>query len=58
MLVLPVLLLQLLPGFTSVNLDKAQARNVSACAGSMNVSLQEQEKPSGTLPAGSRQWKL
>lgn len=58
MLVLPVLLLQLLPGFTSVSLDKAQARNVSACAGSMNVSLQEKEKPSGMLPAGSRLWKV
>lgn len=41
--VLSVLLLQLLRGFTSVNLDKAQDRNVSACAGSMNVSLQKKK---------------
>ncbi len=59
MLVLSVSLLQLLPGFTSVNLDKAQARNMSACAGSMNVSLQEKkEKPPGPLPGSLRQWKL
>lgn len=44
MLVLSVLLLQLLPGFTSVNLDKAQARSTSACAGSMNVSPQEKRE--------------
>lgn len=51
-------LLQLLVNFTSVNLDKAQACNVSGCVGSVNVSLQEKEKPSGTLPARLRQWKL
>lgn len=43
-LALWVLLLELLPGFTSVNLDKAQARDTSAHAGSMNVSLLEKEK--------------
>ena len=32
------------PVFTSVNLDKAQARCVSATAGSMNVSLQEKKE--------------
>lgn len=42
------------PAFTSVNLDKAQARCVSASAGSMNVSLQEKKKREAVWNAARR----
>lgn len=40
-----VLLLQLLFDFASVNLDKTQVHNVSACVGRVYVSLQETKTP-------------
>lgn len=40
-----VLLLQLLFDFPSVNLDKTQVHNVSACVGRVYVSLQETKTP-------------
>lgn len=67
-----VLLLQLLFDFASVNLDKTQVHNVSACVGRVYVSLQEtktpktkqehtkqkKKKPFAALPAGLRWWEL
>lgn len=66
-----VLLLQLLFDFASVNLDKTQVHNVSACVGrcmwasrkqkpqKLNKSTQnKKKKPFAALPAGLRWWEL